>query len=243
MHEAASTTSSSIAMTEIRPDGVGVLTLDGRGAENTVNAAFVEALVDAVKASMRNPRIDALVLRSAKPDFVVGTDPKLVRTLRFAQDAEDLSRSIARAFAQLARDKPVVAWVDGAALGAGFELALACTAIVASDDARTAFGLTELARGLTPVASGPMRVARRAGLRYALDLGTTGRIVRPLPALRRGLVDEVVPPFAGLDAACALARELVDPRRRRAFVAGTASKQWLDRALFETNPFGRIARP
>ena len=228
-------------MTEVRSDGVGVLTLDGRGAENTVSLAFVEALGDAVSAAARNPRIVALVLRSAKADFVVGTDPKLFRSLRFAQDAEDLSRAIARAFAQLARDKPVVAWVDGAALGAGFELALACTAIVASDDARTAFGFTELARGLIPVACGPMRVARRAGLRYALDLGTTGRVVRPLPALRRGLVDEVVPPFTGLDAACALARDLCDPRRRRAFAARTSSKQWLDRALFETNPFGRHA--
>ena len=225
----------------MRPDGVGILTLDGRGPENTVTPAFVEALVDAMTAAMRNPRVDALVLRSDKPDFVVGTDPKLLRSLRFAQDAEDLSRAYARAFARLDRDKPVVAWVDGAALGAGFELALACTAIIASDDARTAFGFTELARGLSSVANGPLRLARRAGLRYALDLATTGRLVRPLPALRRGIVDEVVPPFTGLDAACALARELVDPRRRRAFGARHGAKQWLERVLFETNPFGRRA--
>lgn len=225
---------------DVRADGIAVVTLDGRGPENTVTPAFLEALGDALDGAVRNPRVDAIVLRSGKPDFVVGTDPTFVRSFRFAQDAEDFARSVARLFARLDRDKPVVACVDGAALGAGFELALACTAIVATDDTRTTLGFTEIDRGLSAIANGPLRAVRRAGLRVVLELATTGRAFRAPAALRRGLVDEVVPPFTGLDAACALARSLTDPRRRRA-LHRTSALDWLDRAVFERSPLGRRA--
>src|SRR5690606_13443786 len=120
-----------------------------------------------------------------------------------------LSRSVASRFARLASGgKPVVAYVHGPALGGGFELSLACTATVASDDPKTVLGLPEVKLGLMPAANGLLRVAERAGLRTAIDLGLTGRSLRPRRALELGLVDEVVAHDVGLEAACTLATTL-----------------------------------
>src|SRR5262249_41571851 len=141
--------------------------------------------------------------------FVVGANIDFVRAIRFASDAEDASREAARRFGSFgAAPKPIVAYVHGAALGGGFELSLACTASVATDDEATVLGLPEVKLGLVPAATGLSRVAERAGLRVALDLGMTGRNVRPKKALRLGLVDDVVPATVGLDVACELALRL-----------------------------------
>src|ERR1019366_9489972 len=95
-------------------------------------------------------RISAIVLASGKPGgFVVGMDPSFVTSIKFASDAERVAIELGNAFARLeAVRKPLVAAVHGAALGAGFGLALACHAIVASDDVATKFGLPEVHLGM-----------------------------------------------------------------------------------------------
>jgi enoyl-CoA hydratase/carnithine racemase len=87
--------------------------------------------------------------------------------------------------------KPVVARVDGYALGGGFELALACDLIVASD--RSIFGLPEVTLGLVPGAGGAFRLARQAPLKVAMGYLLTGRRMPASVALALGLVNEVVP--------------------------------------------------
>lgn len=145
-----------------------------------------------------------------------------------------------------AKRKPVVAYVHGPALGPGFELALACTAMVASDDPTTTFGLPEVKLGVTPVANGLLRIAERAGLRVALDLGLNGRELLAEEALSLGLVDEVVPEAHGLASAVALALRLAsldsDAEVERALATGRLRStriERIDRALFERNPIGR----
>lgn len=93
--------------------------------------------------------------------------------------------------------KPVLARVDGYALGGGFELMLACDLAVASD--RAVFALPEVTLGLVPGAGGAFRLARQLPLRTALGYLLTGRRLDAAAALRFGLVNEVVP-AAGLDA-------------------------------------------
>jgi crotonobetainyl-CoA hydratase/dehydration protein DpgD len=88
--------------------------------------------------------------------------------------------------------KPVVARVDGYALGGGFELALACDLIIASD--RSAFGLPEARLGLVPGAGGAFRLARQVPLKVAMGYLLTGRRFDAATALSLGLANEVVPP-------------------------------------------------
>ncbi|MER7668232.1 enoyl-CoA hydratase-related protein, partial [Kitasatospora sp. NPDC096128] len=87
--------------------------------------------------------------------------------------------------------KPVLARVDGYALGGGFELALACDLIVASD--RAVFALPEARLGLVPGAGGAFRLARQVPLKAAMGYLLTGRRMTAAEALRLGLVNQVVP--------------------------------------------------
>ncbi|NIR38494.1 MAG: fatty acid oxidation complex subunit alpha FadJ, partial [Actinobacteria bacterium] len=107
------------------------------------------------------------------------------------------------------RRKPVVAAIHGPALGGGLELALACSARVASDDPRTRLGQPEVQLGLIPGAGGTQRLPRLVGLELGLDLVTSGRSLRPSKARAAGLVDEVVPKDRLLEAAARRALDAV----------------------------------
>lgn len=230
-----------VLRTEVRPDGVGVITLDDpTEPHNTITRAFGEQLFEAVEAFERDSRVVAIVIRSGKKDtFLAGANIDYVRAIKFAKDAEDASREVGSRFAKLARaGKPTVACVHGPALGGGFELAIACTAAVVSDDQKTILGLPEVKLGLMPAANGLIRVAERAGLRVAVDLGLTGRSLRPKKAMALGLVDEVVAAPIVLDAAVALALRLAKEGKPRK--ARKRSRQvQLEALLFEKNPLGR----
>jgi enoyl-CoA hydratase len=102
--------------------------------------------------------------------------------------------------------KPVIAAVNGFALGGGCELAMACTLRVAADTAR--FGQPEVKLGLIPGYAGTQRLARLVGRGRALDLLLTGRTIDAAEALAMGLVNRVVPPGSLLNEAKALARSI-----------------------------------
>jgi 3-hydroxyacyl-CoA dehydrogenase/enoyl-CoA hydratase/3-hydroxybutyryl-CoA epimerase len=243
----------AIVRTEVRHDGVAVLTLDDPGeTHNTITPQLGAELAAALEAADADSRVKAIVLGSAKKDsFLVGANIDYLQTIRFAKDAEDASLDVGKRFARIsASAKPVVACVHGAALGGGFELALACTAAIATDDPRTALGLPEVKLGLMPAANGLIRVAERAGLRVAIDLGLTGRSLKPKKALDLGLVDEIVSAPAALEAACRFALKLVTrpemrkqlPKRRawmRHRGRAMARLRGVDRLLLEKNPIGR----
>jgi 3-hydroxyacyl-CoA dehydrogenase/enoyl-CoA hydratase/3-hydroxybutyryl-CoA epimerase len=130
--------------------------------------------------------------------------------------------------------KPVVAAVHGRVLGGGFELALACHAIVASDDTDTCLALPEVHVGMMCAGNGTLRVASRAGLRVAIDLALGGTPLRPSAAKALGLVDDVCPRAILLDAAARHAKALVGhvPRQR-------GHRKDLRTLALEKNPIGR----
>lgn len=228
----------SIVRTEIRHDAVAVLTLDDpRETHNTITPQLGAELSAALDAAFADEKVKAIVIRGKRDSFLVGANIDFVSTIRFAKDAEDASRDVSRRFVQMGSGpKPVVACVHGPALGGGFEMALACTATVVSDDPKTVLGLPEVKLGLMPAANGLLRVAERAGLRVAVDVGLTGKNLRPRKALDLGLVDEVVPPAIVLECACELGLRLANGEQRKR----KAPRMTLERALLEKNPIGRM---
>lgn len=198
---------------DVRDDGIAVITYDVPGETvNTLQASFVEDFTAVYEALRNDTRIKGAVLVSGKKDtWVAGADIDMLATCRTAQDAEKLSRLAKEALNRWeSLDKPVVAAIHGAALGGGLELALACTARVASDDPKTVLGLPEVQLGLLPGGNGLQRLARLAGLQVALDLGLTGKNVRPARAKKLGIVDEVVPKAILFDVAVQWAKKLAE---------------------------------
>ncbi|HEX4447965.1 MAG TPA: 3-hydroxyacyl-CoA dehydrogenase NAD-binding domain-containing protein [Polyangiaceae bacterium] len=200
-----------IVSIEVRRDGVAVVSVDDvREADNAITMAFQAQLLAAIARIEEDASIAAAVLTSGKPSgFMLGLSPSLLTSIKFASDAERMATELGHALRRLeGLRKPVVAAVHGAALGGGFELALACHAIVASDDPSTAFGLTDVHLGLVPAANGVFRVVHRAGLRAAIELAA-GDTLRGPAARGLGLVDDVCPRAIMVDAAARHAKALV----------------------------------
>jgi enoyl-CoA hydratase/carnithine racemase len=225
---------------DVRSDGIAVVTLDDASAATNVFTGAFASQLDGVRERLRSDaHIVGAVLVSGKPAiFVVGRDIEALQRLRLARDAAQMARGFARGLERLrGLGKPVVAAVHGAALGAGFELALACTGIVASDDATTTFGLPEVHLGLLPAANGLLRVAERSGLRTALDLGTTGVSLDAANALRLGLVDEVCSHAGLLEIAARRARTMNEARGTGPELERRSSR--IERLALERNAVGR----
>jgi 3-hydroxyacyl-CoA dehydrogenase/enoyl-CoA hydratase/3-hydroxybutyryl-CoA epimerase len=235
---------TQVTRIEVRGDGIAVITIDDPTEPvNTVTRDLGEELFAHVEYVAADPAVKGAVLVSGKKDFVVGANIDVLKAVKLASDAEEMSKEFAKGLVRLAAiKKPFVAAVHGAALGGGFELALACDAIVASDDDSTGVGLPEVQLGLIPAANGMLRVAERAGLQVAIDLAITGRRVRAARAKKMGLIDEVCPAPLLVDVACARARELSQRREAGKVPARAAKakpKKDIRTAALEDNLVGR----
>lgn len=178
--------------------GVVTLVLDAPDqAVNTMNAAFREdlaAVVDRLEAQRESLR--GVVLTSAKRTFFAGGDLQSLLAVR-PEDAASFFGEVQALKACLRRlerlGRPVVAAINGSALGGGLELALACHARVCLEDASIELGFPEVTLGLMPGAGGTVKLVRLLGLQQALPLLTEGRRIGPASALELGLVDAVAP--------------------------------------------------
>jgi 3-hydroxyacyl-CoA dehydrogenase / enoyl-CoA hydratase / 3-hydroxybutyryl-CoA epimerase len=227
----------NILSIEVRRDGVAVVTIDdGREPENTITMALQAQLLATIARIEEDASIAAVVLTSGKQiGFVSGISPALLTSIKFSTDAERMATELGHALRRLeGLRKPVVAAVHGRVLGGGFELALACHAIVASDDAETRLGVPEVRVGVMCAGNGTLRVAGRAGLRVAIELAVGGEALRASAARRLDLVDDLCPRAILLDAAARHAKALVGhvPRLR-------SERSDLGTLAIEKNPIGR----
>lgn len=183
-----------------RRDNVALVTLRRPEARNALNAELAQGLIDAIETSQDAA---AIVLTGADPAFCAGLD---LRDLG-ADRLEDFPPFLA---AVRTSRVPVIAAVNGAAVTGGFELALACDFMVASEHAR--FADTHLRVGVYP---GPVLVdlPRRVGMARARELSLTGNFVDAQTALRIGLVNHVVPHDDLVPTAMALARDIAEQDR------------------------------
>ncbi|MGH2915110.1 MAG: 3-hydroxyacyl-CoA dehydrogenase NAD-binding domain-containing protein [Solirubrobacteraceae bacterium] len=179
-------------------DGIVVLTLDDPSqSANTMNAAYLESMratLDRLEA--QRDQITGVIITSAKKTFFAGGDLRDLRTATPAsseQVAEFVreNKSLLRRLETLR--KPVVAAINGAALGGGLEICLACHHRVLLDDSKAVLGFPEVTLGLLPGAGGVVRSVRMLGIANALlQLLLQGQRLAPAKALEIGLVDETV---------------------------------------------------
>jgi 3-hydroxyacyl-CoA dehydrogenase/enoyl-CoA hydratase/3-hydroxybutyryl-CoA epimerase len=179
-------------------DGVVILTLDDPNqSANTMNAAYKESMAaTSERLAAEKDSITGVIITSAKKTFFAGGD---LRDLRLAtkDQAGQIAEEIRGIKAQLRTietlGKPVVACINGAALGGGLEICLATHYRIAVDDPKVKLGFPEVKLGLLPGAGGVVRTVRMFGLVNALmGLLLQGQELRPEKALEMGLVNEVV---------------------------------------------------
>jgi enoyl-CoA hydratase len=233
-------------LVEDRRDAVAVLRIDREDRLGALSRGMVESLLGYLQELADDRDVRALVLTGTGRGFIAGAD--ITEYHGAAQvDFDDYQRLSRRAFGALAElPQPVVAAVNGYALGGGFEIALCCDLIVASTAAR--FGLPEISLGLLPGGGGTQRLARAVGVRTAKELVMTGRRIRPDEAQRLGLVTRVVEPealdAAALDLASTLAgqaplavreaKRLIDDGVEASLAAAWTLEQRVLSALFAT---------
>ena len=183
-------------------DGVFTITIDRQDKLNALTPEMHAALQDAFDAFAADPALLVCVVTGgAGRAFCAGSDLSGFK-------ASGGPAYPANGYAGLAErydlDKPVIAMVNGVCLGGGFELALSCDMIVASDKA--VFGLPEPKVGLIAIGGGIHRLVRQIGLKQAMGPLLTGRNIRAEEGLRLGFVSELVPHEAlqgAVDAICA----------------------------------------
>ncbi len=173
-------------------DGIGILKINRPKALNALNSETLVEIMDAGKKLEDDPSVRVVIVTGeGDRAFIAGAD---------ILEMKDLTALEGMAFSQRGHDafavlenmtKPVIAAVNGFALGGGFEVALSCDIIYASDKAKVGFPETTL--GIFPGFGGTQRAAKLAGLAKAKELIFTGRTIGTQEAYEMGLINKVVP--------------------------------------------------
>ncbi|MEU9917665.1 crotonase/enoyl-CoA hydratase family protein [Streptomyces sp. NPDC051001] len=201
------TTPTTPAPPVVRTERIGstlLITLDRPEARNAVNAAVAAELAAALDALEADPALRAGVLTGAGGTFSAGMDLKAA--LR-GESPEIEGRGFG-GLTEAGPGKPLIAAVEGFALGGGFELALACDLIVAAEDAR--FGLPEVGRGLIAAGGGVIRLPQRIPYHLAMELLLTGEPVDGRRAGDLGLANRVTGRGGAVEEALRLAERVAE---------------------------------
>ena len=188
-------------------DGIATVTINRPAALNALNTETLRELEAAVTAMGGDPEVRVLIITGAGGKaFVAGADIAVMQGMDPAA-ARELAQQGHRVCGLIERlPKPVIAAVNGYALGGGCELAMSCDIRIATDTAK--FGQPEINLGIIPGFGGTQRLPRLVGRGRALELLFTGEMIDAREALRIGLVNRVVPPAELLDEARTLARKI-----------------------------------
>jgi len=178
-------------------DGVALLVIDIPGRSmNVLTPEFRQELEQAIDGLAADGAVRGAVITSGKDSFIPGADLKeLVGVFERVEDPREihgLTRQFSRVFRKLETcGKPLVAAINGTALGGGLELCLACHHRVALNDPEARIGLPEVQVGLLPGAGGTQRLPRMIGSEKALTLIAEGRRLDPLKAHESGFIEEL----------------------------------------------------
>lgn len=205
---------------------VAIVTINRPKALNALNSETLIDINSAIDELEKDDNIYAVIVTGeGEKAFVAGAD---------ITEMKDLSTAEARRFSNLGNkvfrrletlEKPVIAAVNGFALGGGCELSLACDIRIASEKAK--FGQPEVGLGITPGFGGTQRLARIVGIGMAKEMIYTARIVKSEEALRIGLVNKVVAPEELMNEA----RAMVNAIAKNAPIAVKLSKTAINRGM------------
>jgi len=186
-------------------DSVGLIRLNRPEALNALNSELIGELNQALDAFEQDAAIGCIVLTGSEKAFAAGAD---IGEMAEATPVDMLLSNRIGQWDRVRRiSKPVIAAVNGVAMGGGFEIALACDLIVAAEDAK--FGIPEAKRGLVAAAGGLVRLPNQIPERVAMELALTGEFISARRAYEIGLINAVVAPGTALEAARALAAKIV----------------------------------
>ena len=194
-------------MSEVRTERIGgtlLITIDRPEARNAVNAAVATQLVAALDELEADPALRAGVLTGAENTFSAGLDLKAALK---GESPEIPGRGFG-GLTEAELGKPLIAAVEGFAMGGGFELALGCDLIVAAENAK--FGLPEVKRGLIAAGGGVIRLPKRIPHHLAMEFLLTGEPVTGRRAGELGLVNRVTPAGDAAAVALQLAEKLAE---------------------------------
>ncbi|MEX2723751.1 MAG: enoyl-CoA hydratase/isomerase family protein [Candidatus Freyarchaeota archaeon] len=194
-----------------KEDGIGIIILNRPEKRNAINFEMFTEIGEAASIVSDDNDIKSIIITGAGPSFSAGIDFNSFG--RFggisSREFRNLGRKIQIGWTRIENiEKPVIAAINGSAIGGGLELALCCDIRIAADNAR--MGIPEVCIGIVPDLGGAQRLPRIVGLGRAKDLIFTGRIIDAQEAERIGLVNRVVPAEKLMDSAKELAREIMD---------------------------------
>jgi enoyl-CoA hydratase len=226
-------------------DGLLVITIARPKVLNALNAQTVEEIRQAFKAAREDDSVRCIILTGeGEKAFVAGADINELSQMTPITGKDTAERG-QRVFSAIERfPKPVIAAINGFALGGGCELALACHIRIASEKAQ--LGLPEVTLGIIPGYGGTQRMARLLGKGKALELILTGDRIGAADAERIGLVNKVVPPEQLMGAAEELARKIMSrgPLAVRAAIEAVMSGSEMpfeEGQVLEATLFGLLA--
>lgn len=205
-----------------RLGAVGIMTLNRQEARNALSRALIGAMSSELEALQSDAAVKVIILTGG-PVFCAGADITEMKDISLLEAlAEDFSGCCER----LAKcPKPLIAAVEGYAIGAGCELIEMCDIVVAGESSR--FGHPEITLGTLSAAGGTQRLARAVGRARAMDLILTGRLINASEAERIGLISRVVAAGGAFNAAVEIAELLAS----RAPLALRFAKEAVDRAV------------
>ena len=195
---------SAPVLVEQIEDGVHTVTINRPERRNALNIDVKDRVADAIGGLDADPTVRAIILTGAGGAFVAGTD---VAEMQSLTPIEHTLRVTDRMFTIMSRTTtPLIAAVEGYALGGGCELAMCCDIIVASESAR--FGQPEVRLGVIPGAGGTQRLLRTVGRYQAMRLLLTGELLGAAEAKAAGLVSELVEEGSALQRATQMASSI-----------------------------------
>lgn len=214
---------------------IAILTVSRPEALNALNMAVLDELELTARAIGQDRTIRALVVTGAGKAFVAGADISEMSGLDEA-GAMDLARRGQRAITAIEElEIPVIAAINGYALGGGCELALACDIRLAGERAK--MGQPETGLGITPGFGGTQRLPRVIGVSRALEMIYTGRVIDAQEALRMGLVNRVCSQDELMDCAVKLAEQIAANAPHAVRSAKLAARRFTNAALADDLAF------
>ena len=214
---------------------VGLITINRPDALNAVNAEVMEGIISNTRIFDEDDTIGCIVITGEGKAFIAGADIKEMQEKSYMEMYLEDKQSEWEGFA--ATRTPIIAAVNGFALGGGCELAMMCDMIFASQEAK--FGQPEIKLGITPGWGGTQRLTRAVGKAKAMDLILTGRMMDADEAERCGLVARVIPADELMDETMKAAEAIAGFSTPSVFIAKEQINRGFETTLNEGLRFER----